>query len=191
MSATQDDQSSEESDWSLVEATQAGDMVAFGQLFEINRDQIYRYVLARTSDRGLAEDITSETFVRALHRIDSVRYQGRGFGAWLTTIARNLVLDHLKSSRHRLEQPHSDTALFDPSVGGPEREVIERATSVELLRRVAQLNDDQRECVVLRFWQGFSVVETAQIMQRTEGAVKALQHRAVRNLAQLLPSELR
>jgi RNA polymerase sigma-70 factor (ECF subfamily) len=74
---------------------------------------------------------------------------------------------------------------------GPEQEAISRATRTELLRCVAELGEDQRECIVLRFMQGLSVAETAAIMNRNEGAIKALQHRAVRRLAQLLPSGLR
>ena len=66
-------------------------------------DVVFRYVLFRVGDRELAEDVTSETFLRALRRIASVSYQGRDVGAWFVTIARNLVLDHVKSSRFRLE----------------------------------------------------------------------------------------
>jgi RNA polymerase sigma-70 factor (ECF subfamily) len=177
--------------WLLVEAAQQGDADAFGQLYDRYVDSVFRYALFRVGDRTLAEDVTSETFLRAFRRITSVRYQGRDVGAWFITIARNLVLDHVKSSRFKLE-----VATADPDDGsalqvGPEHQVITRFTHTELLRCVQQLGDDQRECIVLRFLQGLSVAETAAIMDRNEGAIKALQHRAVRRLAQLLPTELR
>jgi RNA polymerase sigma-70 factor, ECF subfamily len=177
--------------WALVEAAQRGDKAAFGQLYDQYVDTVFRYVLFRVGDRTLAEDVTSETFLRAFRRITSISYQGRDVGAWFVTIARNLVLDHVKSSRFRLE-----VATADPDDGaavtvGPESQVLTQLTHTELLRCVRQLGDDQRECIVLRFLQGLSVSETASIMGRNEGAIKALQHRAVRRLAQLLPAELR
>jgi RNA polymerase sigma-70 factor (ECF subfamily) len=186
--------------WELVRAAQEGDSSAFGNLYDRYVDVVYRYALFRLGDRDLAEDVTSETFLRALRRITSVSYQGRDVGAWFVTIARNLILDHVKSSRFRLEvvtgevtEPGAATSV---SVGpaaqaGPEQQAIAGATRTELLRCVAELGEDQRECIVLRFLQGLSVAETAKVMHRNEGAIKALQHRAVRRLAQLLPSGLR
>lgn len=184
-----------EQGWQLVAAAQAGDTDAFAALYDRYVDTVFRYVLYRVADRGLAEDLTSETFLRGLRRISTISYRGRDVGAWFITIARNLVLDHLKSSRHRLEIATSEP---EPSRAGgaadtgPEARVLAEDTAAELMRCVRQLGDDQRECVVLRFMQGLSVAETAALMGRNEGAVKALQHRAVRRLAQLLlPPELR
>ncbi|MFL6140805.1 MAG: sigma-70 family RNA polymerase sigma factor [Labedaea sp.] len=176
--------------WDLVHAAQQGDTAAFGRLYDRYVDVVFRYVLFRVGDRELAEDVTSETFLRALRRITTVSYQGRDVGAWFVTIARNLVLDHVKSSRFRLEVA---TAEVDAQrvESGPEQQVLSKVTNAALLQCVDQLGDDQRECIVLRFLHGLSVAETAAVMQRNEGAVKALQHRAVRRLAQLLPSELR
>jgi RNA polymerase sigma-70 factor (ECF subfamily) len=176
--------------WALVTAAQAGDMAAFGELFERYYDIVYRYVLFRMGDRTVAEDVTQETFVRALRRISSVSYQGRDIGAWFVTIARNLIFDHVKSSRYRLEQSTGEIIELSPSTHGPEQQVLEGATNDELLRCVRKLNADQQECIQLRFLQGLSVAETAQAMDRNEGAVKALQHRAIRRLAQLLPEGL-
>ena len=166
-------------------------MAAFGELFDRYYDVVYRYVLFRMGDRSFAEDVTQETFVRALRRISSVSYQGRDIGAWFVTIARNLIFDHVKSSRYRLEHSTGEIIELSPSTHGPEQQVLEGATNDELLRCVRKLNADQQECIQLRFLQGLSVAETAQAMDRNEGAVKALQHRAVRRLAQLLPEGLR
>ena len=177
--------------WELVTAAQQGDQNAFGQLYDRYVDVVFRFVLFRVGDRPLAEDLTSETFLRALRRISSVSYQGRDVGAWFVTIARNLVLDHVKSSRYRLEMTTADILDSSADDRGPEHKVVEEATATELMRCVAQLGHDQQECIMLRFIQGLSVSETAAVMGRNEGAVKALQHRAVRRLAQLLPEGLR
>ncbi|MEU3648243.1 sigma-70 family RNA polymerase sigma factor [Lentzea sp. NPDC034063] len=178
--------------WQLVKAAQEGDTEAFGVLYDNYVDMVFRYVLFRVGgDRAFAEDVTSETFLRALRSIASVSYQGRDVGAWFVTIARNIVFDHVKSSRYRLEVTTAELQDNREETSGPEQEVMTEATNAELLRCVSQLGDDQRDCIVLRFIEGKSVSEVAQIMDRNEGAVKALQHRAVRRLAQILPSWLR
>lgn len=178
--------------WQLVKAAQEGDTEAFGVLYDNYVDMVFRYVLFRVGgDRAFAEDVTSETFLRALRSIGSVSYQGRDVGAWFVTIARNIVYDHVKSSRYRLEVTTAELQDNREETSGPEQEVMTEATNAELLRCVSQLGDDQRDCIVLRFIEGKSVSEVAQIMDRNEGAVKALQHRAVRRLAQILPAWLR
>jgi RNA polymerase sigma-70 factor (ECF subfamily) len=176
--------------WELVRRAQSGDPEGFGELYDRYVDLVFRYLYHRVGDRATAEDFTSETFVRALRRIDSLSFQGRDVGAWLVTIARNIVLDHVKSSRYRLEVSTADMRDADRATDGPEEAVLQRLTNAELMAGVQQLSEDQRECLVLRFLQGLSVAETAAAMGKKDGAVKALQHRAVRRLATLLPEGL-
>ncbi len=176
--------------WQLVKEAQAGNGEAFGQLYDRYFDTVYRYIYYRVNDRALAEDFTSETFLRALRRIGGIAYQGRDIGAWFVTIARNIVLDHVKSARHRLEVPTADVIESGDSSPSPEATVLQNLSSERLLRAVRQLGDEQRECVILRFLQGLSVGETAQIMGKNDGAVKALQHRAIRKLAELLGGDV-
>ncbi|WP_236718610.1 ECF subfamily RNA polymerase sigma factor, BldN family [Actinoplanes sp. TFC3] len=177
--------------WALVERAQAGDSAAFGLIYDRYVDTVFRFVYFRVGNRQLAEDLTSDTFLRALKRIGSFTWQGRDLGAWLVTIARNLVADHFKSGRYRLEVTTGDVLDADREdrgpEGSPEAAVVDHITNVALLTAVKQLNPEQQECIVLRFLQGFSVAETAQTMGKNEGAIKALQYRAVRALARLLP----
>ena len=177
--------------WDLVRAVQGGDAEAFGLLYDRYVELVFRYAYTRLGDRTLAEDVTSETFLRALRRIGSLTYVGRDVGAWFVTITRNLILDHVKSGRHRFEVATADMRDADRGTEGPEPAVLDSLANEALLRCVRQLNPEQQECVVLRFLQGLSVAETAAIMGKNEGAVKALQHRAVRRLAALLPEGLR
>jgi RNA polymerase sigma-70 factor (ECF subfamily) len=177
--------------WRLVTLAQQGDGDAFGQLYDRYVDAVFRFIYFRVNDRALAEDFTSETFLRALRRITTVNYQGRDIGAWFVTIARNIVLDHMKSARHRLEISTDDTPERDDASAGPEDAVVDLLTSERLMAAVRQLGDEQRECVMLRFIQGFSVSETAAVMGKNDGAIKALQHRAVRKLAELVGGDLR
>ena len=177
--------------WRLVGLAQAGDGEAFGQLYDRYVDTVFRFIYFRVNDRALAEDFTSETFLRALRRIGTISYQGRDIGAWFITIARNIVLDHLKSARHRLETTTADTIEGREQAQSTEAAVLDTLQSERLMEAVQQLGDEQRECVMLRFVHGMSVSETAQIMGKNDGAIKALQHRAVRKLADLVGSELR
>ncbi len=177
--------------WSLVQRVQDGDAEAFGLIYDAYVDIVFRYVYFRLHDKHLAEDFASETFTRALRRIDSVSFQGRDVGAWLITIARNIIRDHVKSSRYKLEVTSADMRDADRATDGPEDAVLAALTHAELLRCVKQLNPEQQECIVLRFLQGLSVSETALAMDRNDGAIKALQHRAVRRLSKLLPEGLR
>ncbi len=177
--------------WALVERAQAGEAEAFGLIYDRYLDTVFRFIYFRVGNRQLAEDLTSDTFLRALKRIGSFTWQGRDLGAWLVTIARNLVADHFKSGRYRLEVTTGDVLDADREdrgpEGSPEAAVVDHITNVALLTAVKQLNPEQQECIVLRFLQGFSVAETAQTMGKNEGAIKALQYRAVRALARLLP----
>lgn len=177
--------------WTLVERAQQGDTAAFGLIYDRYVDTVFRFIYFRVGNRPLAEDLTSDTFLRALKRISSFTWQGRDLGAWLVTIARNLVADHFKSGRYRLEVTTGDVLDADREdrgpEGSPESAVVDHITNVALLTAVKQLNPEQQECIVLRFLQGFSVAETAQAMGKNEGAIKALQYRAVRALARLLP----
>jgi RNA polymerase sigma-70 factor (ECF subfamily) len=179
----------------LVTLAQQGDAEAFGLVYDRYVDQIYRYLYYRVGSHALAEDLTSETFLRALRRIDSFTYTGKDIGAWFTTIARNLVTDHVKSSRFKLEVSTADMLDADHSNPGGdddvETQVIERLRDAALLDAVRRLKPEQQECIVLRFLQGLSVAETSGVMGRSEGAIKQLQLRAVRALAKLLPENAR
>lgn len=171
----------------VLDRARAGDREAFGALYDRYLDPVYRFIYWRVAGNvALAEDLTSETFLRALRAIQSFTYQGKDPLGWFLTIARNLVLDHMKSARNRLEAP---TATPESGVGESATSDLEEAalSRLTIAGALASLHADQRECVALRLLADLSVAETARIMGKTPGAVKALQHRAVRNLAALFP----
>ena len=178
--------------WELVAAAQRGDRDAFAALYGRYAPVVTGFVARRLRDHGLVEDLTAETFTRAWRSIGSVRDQGRDVGAWLVTIARNLVRDHLKCHRAQREALVADVAaLTDRAPGtapGVEQIVLARLGGAELGRRVAALPAGQREVIRLRFGHGLSVPEVAVVLGRSESAVKSLQHRAITRLRQTGPS---
>jgi RNA polymerase sigma-70 factor, ECF subfamily len=175
----------------LVELARGGDAEAFGLLYDHYHTSVYRFLYYRLGTVALAEDLTSETFFRALRSMGSFRWQGKDFGAWLMTIARNLATDHYKSGRTRLEYTTEDMGLHDSPTDGPESAVLASLTNDALLTALKELPTEQQECLVMRFLQGLSIAETAKVLGRSDGAVKQLQLRGVRNLAKLLPEGLR
>ncbi len=175
----------------LVELARGGDTEAFGMLFDHYHPSVYRFLYYRTRSQTLAEDLASETFFRALRSMNNFRWQGKDFGAWLMTIARNLTTDHFKAGRTRLEQTTEDMGVHDDATEGPESTVLASLTNEMLLTALTKLPKEQQECLVMRFLQGMSIAETAKVLQRSDGAIKQLQLRGVRNLAKLLPEGVR
>lgn len=175
--------------WQLVTAAQAGDRGAFATLYRTYAPGLYRYLRARLRNQAVAEDLASETFLRALRSLHTVTYQGRDVGAWLTTIAANLIRDQLKSARYRNELLDHDTASTQVAHANPESIVVHADEAHRLQEALAHLTAEQRKCLLLRFFHDFSIAETATAMNRDINAVKALQHRAIRRLAALFGRE--
>lgn len=167
-------------DAALVLAAKAGDAGAFGELYERYRDAIYRFCLARTGTAHDAEDLTSDVFVKALHSLD--RYQERGlpFAAFLYRIARNAAIDRSRT----LKQPLSvDGLLVEPSSKQDvEREATLAVEKSILLAALAKLKPEHRDVITLRFIEGYAAQEVAQLLGKTEGAIRTLQHRALERL---------
>ena len=175
----------------LVELARDGDAEAYGQLYDHYVSGVFRFIYYRVGSRQLAEDLTSETFVRGLKAIQRFTWQGKDFGAWLTTIARNLIADHFKSSRSRLEIVSDDIPEGRIPSRSTEDDVLAHISNELLFDAVNSLPPEQRDCILMRFIQGMSIAETAAAFKRSEGAIKQLQLRAVRSLAKRVPSDLR
>jgi RNA polymerase sigma-70 factor (ECF subfamily) len=172
----------------LVDRARDGDPDAFAALYDRYVERVYRFVLYRVhGDSALAEDVTSEVFLRALRKIKGFTWQGRDVGAWFLTIARNLVLDHFKSGRARLEVLGIEApAAADDRILNAEDEALSRVSSRDLYKAIGRLGTEQQEVIYWRFLQGYSVAETAAAMGKSDGAIKALQYRAVKALYKLV-----
>lgn len=173
---------------SLVSSAQEGCTQSFALLYDRYVGTVYSYALHRVGNRATAEDLTADVFMRALRRIGGYRQRDVDFGAWLLVIARNRIRDHFKSASFRLEasiDEISETPSHD-GASDPETALLARETSSQVRAALRKLKGEQAEVLYLRFIQYLDVPQTAAAMGKTAGAVRALQHRALRSLARLV-----
>ena len=171
----------------LVRRAQGGEQSAFGELYELFYDQIFRYITFKCGSRLEAEDLTGEVFVKMLESIGKFKFQGFPFTSWLYRIAHNVVVDHFRRKGRRPTVP-LDTVLNAAGAGESEleRHVQVNLSMVQLTEALDDLTELQREVISLRFASGLSVAETARAVGRKENAVKALQHAGIRKLRRIL-----
>ena len=170
---------------SLVAQAKDGDQHAYAQIYDRYVDQTFGFIYRRVGHRQTAEDLTGDVFFRAFRRLDTFEWQGVDLGAWIITIARNRVYDHFKSARFRLERSTDQTPdTPETGIDDPERVSMARDMARSLGQALEKLKDDHREVIELRFIHNMSVAETAEVMDRSVGATKALQYRALRALAE-------
>ena len=158
---------------------QAGDMVAFGVLYDRYIDKIYRFIYYKTFVKEVAEDLTSDVFHKALIKINSFDQSKGVFSAWLYRIARNSVIDHYRS--HKSDVPLED--IFD--VGIDERTAESLDAMAELKKVTAYLetlSSKQREIITLRVWEELSYKEIAALVGGSEDSVKMAFSRGIREL---------
>jgi RNA polymerase sigma-70 factor (ECF subfamily) len=172
----------------LVVAARAGDPESFGLLFDRYPGPVYRYVAARVGRPSDAEDLAQLVFVKALEALP--RYESRGvpFGGWLFRLARNVVIDHIRTRR---EHSPLDLIVERPSPeSGPDQLAALRQELDSVAAALRRLTPDQREAIELRFFAGLSAKEAAVAMDRQEGTVRGLQFRAIAALRRELGIEL-
>jgi RNA polymerase sigma-70 factor (ECF subfamily) len=161
---------------SLVRRAQKHDQEAFAQIYEEYFDKIYRYITLKIGDTAEAEDLTQQVFLNTLRSISSFRWKGKPFSAWLYRIAHNQVVDFLRKKKKAI------VPLEETLVGGgddPQR-VAERKLDIgRVLSAARHLTDAQREVISLRFTSELSIAQVAEVMGKSQGAVKALQHSGI------------
>jgi RNA polymerase sigma-70 factor, ECF subfamily len=168
----------------LVAEAQNGDTWAFGMIFDHYHEAVYRFIASRVQRPSDAEDLTQHVFVKALEALP--RYESRGvpFGGWLFRLARNAVIDHVRT--------HHDHAELDAVIGwahgdsGPDEIAVVRQELDAVGSALESLTDEQREAISLRFFAGLSARETAEAMGKQEGTVRGLQFRAIAALRRQL-----
>jgi RNA polymerase sigma-70 factor, ECF subfamily len=182
----------DDSDRALVERVKAGDVRAFEMLHRRYYSRIYRFAFLRLGNAEDAADTASETFCRALKNLNSFQFRrSASIYPWLHQIANNLVIDLVRDrppggmlSLDAQTAEEIDTFLEHLPADGPSpQELVERSEVQVLVRQaIARLPADQGRAVALRFLEDFSIRQIAQTLDRTEGAVKSLLHRALQGM---------
>ena len=165
----------------LVEQAQQGKREAVEELYLLHFDRIYGYLHMNVGNRHDAEDLTTQVFVKMLESIGKFRWRSAPFSAWLFRIAHNLAMDHFRASKRW--QPEEEVPEPDPGEGSAaEQEALESIGRQSMLELIQKLSHDQQQVLTLKFVFNFSNAEAATILDKTEGAIKSLQHRALASL---------
>lgn len=164
----------------LVDKAANGNFNAFGDLYGIYLDRIYRYVYYHVKDRMMAEDITEEVFVKAWKAIKSCKGRGRTFSSWIYRIAHNHIINSQRNKHKSISMGMGSLV----AVGDRRQEVVNPADSYELSEILDELPLNQKQVVILKFIEGMSNSEIARIMNKSEVAVRILQMRGLSSLRQ-------
>jgi RNA polymerase sigma-70 factor (ECF subfamily) len=169
----------------LVARAASGNIEAYGELYGIYLDRIYRYVFHQVGNRTTAEDLTEEIFIKAWKGIGKFKEKELQFSAWLYRIAHNHVIDCFRTSRQHLSLEAE--LLAD---NNPEQEVEEKEIQQLLLEAISCLPQQQKQLIILKFIEGLDNQEIEQVMHKGQGAIRVMQMRALATLRQRLAGEI-
>jgi RNA polymerase sigma-70 factor (ECF subfamily) len=168
----------------LVLEAKGGDPGAFGRLFDEYHEPVYRFIANRVNRPSDAEDLTQLVFVKALEALPRYEVRGVPFGGWLFRLARNTIIDHARTRHDHAELNAAADRATDEA--GPDEVTLLRQDLDAVARALADLTDEQREAIELRFFAGLSAREAAEAMGKQEGTVRGLQFRAIASLRRSL-----
>jgi RNA polymerase sigma-70 factor (ECF subfamily) len=171
----------------LVQRAIGYDSRAFTLLYDRYVDKIYRYIHYKVGTSAQAEDLTAQVFLKAWENIGKYRWTERPFSAWLYRIAHNAVVDHFRT--HRATELLEDVPLEDERAASLDDLAEQRLTRERVKQAIAQLTDEQQEVIILKFLEGYSTAEVARLIGKEQGAVRALQHRALDTLQRIFRQE--
>lgn len=170
----------------LINRAKNGEAEAFGLLYDRYAPKIYRFILIKTGRKADAEDLTSQVFMRAWESIGNFEFQGFPFSSWLYRIAGNSVIDYYRTFRS-----HQDVEEVAEAVQASEDyagDLDLKADTDRIRSAIRLLDQDQQNVVVMRFVDELSTKEIAAALGKSEGAIRVIQHRALKNLKQSLNS---
>ncbi len=169
----------------IVDAARAGSDAALSELYTLYFPRVYRYILARTGNSYDAEDLTEEVFMKVLEAIERFEWREAPFSAWLFRIAHNAVISQRRKDGARgRSAPLTEGLALDHQ--GPDELVENRLALRDIMDAAQKLPEAQRQVIAFRFGAGLSVAETARAMNKGEGNVKVIQHKAIAKLREMV-----
>ncbi len=170
----------------LIQKAKEFDSDAWTEIYHRYYRRIYHYLWRNLGDRDLAEDMAASVFLGATEKIGSFTYRGIPLSAWLYRIAHNMVIDHYRRAKASTLPLSEDLAGEGDETAEEGERLVERKS---LLLAIDELTEDQRQVIILKFLEGMSNTEIARIVNKPEGAVKSLQHRALASLRRVMGGE--
>lgn len=168
---------------SFIKKAQAGEAEAFGWIYDRYIKQIYRFVYLKVSHRANAEDLTQQIFMNAWQNIKGYKAQGFPLSSWLYRIANNAVIDHYRTNRHHVALDSIPEEIFAQE---PDDRIDTAMEIAKAAAMIGKLESDQQSVVVMKFIEGMDNKEIATALEKTEGAVRVIQHRALKKLKDLI-----
>jgi RNA polymerase sigma-70 factor (ECF subfamily) len=175
-----------ESEVELIRQAQAGSEAAFTQLYDHHYTAVFTYLYNRLPEQATAEELTAQVFVRMVEKIDTYCPQGKPILAWLYTIARHALADYYRQEKKVTRLPLDDRLPADTD---PARTVMRNLEADCLRHAINQLTEEQKQVIVGKFIENRSNWSMAQLLGKSEGAVKSLQHRALAALRRVMERE--
>lgn len=167
-------------DHELIKKAQHGDSHAFGDLYECHAPAVFRYLYAHLDSRMDAEDLTGEVFLKAWQSLPKYTERGVPFLAFLFRIARNALVDHYRQNNRMEPKAPEDMDGYNSTENSPEVDVVVNQMEHQNIHSILnKLRPDYQSVLTLRFISELSPVETARVMDRSVGAIRVLQHRAL------------
>jgi RNA polymerase sigma-70 factor (ECF subfamily) len=174
----------------LIQKAKEGDADAFGDLYERYAESVFRFLYSQTSNRFDAEDITGDVFLRAWQSLPNYEERGFPFSAYLFRIARNVLIDRRRKRKPVSELPEDELTTGENTLDlEPSAILAEKLKHKEIVKTLGQLREDYRTVLILRFFNELTTEETSDVMGRSAGAIRVLQHRALSSLRKLLPAQ--
>jgi len=171
----------------LIQRAVNGDTDAFGSLYDMYVDRVYRHVYYRVGNVADAEDLTQEVFLRAWQAIGRYKKTSSPFLAWLMRISHNLVVDFYRSKK---DKTYLDSEIVaNDSCSSPERVAEAHFDQQQLRRAMLQLPGEQQQVIMMRFIEGFPYAEIASSLGKSEGAIRVIMHRALKKMRHMLEEE--
>lgn len=171
-------------DSQLLERARAYDAQALAEIYDCYAGAIYRYLYRYLGDAAQAEDLTSEVFLKLLQVLNTSRAPRDRLQGWLYRVAHNLAMDLFRQESRQAVFPLDEELMSESA--SPATEVERHQSQQQLREAIGQLTPEQQQVILLRFGEGFKITEVSRLMDKSEGAVKILQHRAVKRLRKLL-----
>jgi RNA polymerase sigma-70 factor (ECF subfamily) len=180
----------EQDDSALIQKAKEGDADAFGNLYERYADSVFRFIYSQTANRFDAEDITGDVFLRAWQSLTKYEERGFPFSAYLFRIARNVMIDRSRKQKPVSEIPEDELLVGENTHDlEPSTILATKLQHKEIVKTLEQLREDYRTVLILRFFNDLTTEETSDVMGRSAGAIRVLQHRALSSLRKLLPAQ--